>query len=348
MIILDGSYGEGGGQMLRTALLLSMLTGQPFRIEDIRRGRSNPGLKPQHLHVVQALRKMSDAQVEGLAPGALSLTFYPAPLRGGVYDLDIGTAGAIPLFLQTILPVAMFTGAPVTFTVTGGTDVRGAMSIDFWRYVLLPFLRPYALQLDLIVQRRGFYPTGGGRVQFTVSPALDQHNWPNQRARWPPLAIPARGELRQVQIYSLASRALGEQKVATRQASACYNHLHSKPPKPQIDYVETRSPGSVLTAVADYAQTRLGADALGERGKASEQVGVEAAERLNQEMQADGTVDVHTADNLMVWVALFGGGYSFAAPTGHITTNAWVIEHFLPGALRLENTELFGPASRAL
>jgi RNA 3'-phosphate cyclase len=345
MIILDGSYGEGGGQMLRTALLLSLLTDQPFRIENIRRGRSDPGLKPQHLHIVQALSQMSEVQVEGLAPGALALTFYPARLRGGAYEFDIGTAGAIPLFLQTLLPAAIFAGEPIAFTVTGGTDVRGAMTIDFWQTVLLPFLRPYALQLQLHVQRRGFYPAGGGRVLVTVSPALDQGNWPTQRAHFPPLAIPARGELRQVQVYSLASASLREQRVATRQASACYNRLHTKPAKPLIDYVEARSPGSVVTAIAEYTHTRLGADALGERGKASEQVGAEAAETLNQEMQAGGTVDVHTADNLMVWVALFGGGYSFAGPTGHITTNAWVIEHFLPGALRLEETELVGQAT---
>ena len=117
MIILDGSYGEGGGQMLRTALLLSLLTDQPFRIENIRRGRSDPGLKPQHLHIVQALRQMSEVQVEGLAPGALALTFYPARLRGGVYEFDIGTAGAIPLFLQTLLPAAIFAGEPIAFCV---------------------------------------------------------------------------------------------------------------------------------------------------------------------------------------------------------------------------------------
>ncbi|MDQ3247622.1 MAG: RNA 3'-terminal phosphate cyclase, partial [Chloroflexota bacterium] len=144
MLTLDGAHGEGGGQILRTALVLSLLTGQPFRIERIRQGRTPPGLKPQHVYILKALLQMSDARAEGVKPGASSLTFQPGTLRGGVYHLEIGTAGAIPLFLQTILPAALFAPSPIMLTVTGGTDVRGAMTMDFWQAVLLPFLQPYA------------------------------------------------------------------------------------------------------------------------------------------------------------------------------------------------------------
>lgn len=342
MITLDGSYGEGGGQILRTAFLLSLLTDQPFRIEQIRRGRPQPGLKPQHLHIGQALRQMSNARIEGLTPGSLTVTFYPGQLRGGNYALEIGTAGAIPLFLQTILPAAMFAAGPVTFVITGGTDVRGSMTIDFWRAVLLPFLQPYAQHISLTVARHGFYPRGGGEVRLQVIPKLTQANWRAQQQNLPALSIPARGELQQLQIYSCASVSLQERKVATRQASACYNHLPHKPQNPQIDYSATPSPGSSITVVAEYTHTRLGADALGEQGKRAEQVGQEAAEKLRQTMQSTATVDVHTADNLMVWVALFGGGYTFTETTGHIATNAWVIEQFLPGALHLETQHLKG------
>lgn len=342
MIVLDGSYGEGGGQMLRTSLVLSLLTGQPFRIERIRSGRSQPGLKPQHAHILKALLMMSDSGVDTMEPGATAVTFQPGRLQGGTFQLDVGTAGAIPLVLQTVLPAALFAPAPVSFTISGGTDVRGAMSMDFWRLVLLPFLLPYAERIELTVQRRGFYPKGGGRVLLHTVPALDQATWATKPSTAPALTIPERGEFRQLQIASYASRELRERQVAARQAAACQNRLALRPADVDVAHVETYSPGSVITAVAEYEQTRLGADALGERGKPSERVGQEAANTLKQEMESAATVDVHTADNLMIWVALFGGGYTFAGPTGHITTNAWVIEHFLPGALRLAGNSVAG------
>ena len=342
MIILGGAYGEGGGQILRTALFLSLLTDQPFRIENIRAGRPNPGLKPQHLHIIQALQQMGPVTVEGVRAGAMEVTFAPALLHGGDYTFDIGTAGAIPLFLQTLLPVTFFLGQPVSFTVTGGTDVRGAMTIHFWDSVLLPFLRPYAAHLAVTVEQHGFYPVGGGRVRVAVTPHFDQRQWREQVAAFPALALPERGSLARVRLVSLASKALRERRVTTRQAAA-FTTVFAKPlPETEMHYVDTRSPGSSMTAIAEFAHTRLGADALGERNKSSEQVGREAAERLQAEVDSGATVDLHTADNLMIWAALFGGHYTFAHPTGHITTNAWVIEQFLPGALRLDGKSMKG------
>ena len=342
MITLDGAYGEGGGQILRTALVLSLLTDQPFRIENIRAGRPNPGLKPQHLHILKALQQMGEIKAEGVQAGAREVTFWPGRLQGGDYQFDIGTAGAISLFLQTLLPVAMFVGEPVNFTVTGGTDVRGAMTIDFWREILLPFLRPYAAQLDLTVEQYGYYPVGGGRVHAAIIPHFNQSAWREQRVGWPTLTLTERGALQQVRLLSYASRQLRERRVTTRQAAG-FTTLFSKPlPITQLSYVDTRSPGSSVTAIADYEHTRLGADALGDKGKSSEQVGQEAAQRLQAEVQSEATVDIHSADNLLLWVALFGGSYTFAQLTGHITTNAWVIEQFLPGAVRLVGNQVIG------
>jgi len=156
------------------------------------------------------------------------------------------------------------------------------------------------------------------------------------------LAVVERGVLQRIRIFSLASRDLRERQVATRQAAACQNRLSGGPIQPVVAHVPSLSPGSIITAVADYTQTRLGVDVLGERGKSAEQVGQDAADALTAEMSARSTVDRHTADQLMLWVALFGGRYAFAERTGHITTNAWVIEHFLPGALRLEGNEVMG------
>ncbi len=344
MIYLDGSYGEGGGQILRSAFILSLLTDQPFRIENIRLGRPNPGLKPQHLHIGKALKEMSDCTIEGLAQGSLMLTFYPGAVRGGVYGFEIGTAGAIPLFLQTILPVAMFGDSSTTLTVTGGTDVRGAMTIDFWSMVLLPFLQPYAQRLELQVSTHGFYPVGGGKVKFRVAPHFAQSSWAAQRSQCPPLSIPERGELKRVRLISRADKALSERRVAERQLSSFKRAIKLDRLDAKSEYISAASPGCSLTAVAEYAHTRLGADALGEKNKPAEEVGKEAATMLASEMAGEGTVDVHSADNLMLWVALFGGDYSFAELTGHIETNAWTIEQFLPAALRIEGRRVSSSA----
>ncbi|MCC9076998.1 RNA 3'-terminal phosphate cyclase [Litorilinea aerophila] len=345
MLLIDGAYGEGGGQILRTALALSLLTDQPFRVENIRQGRLQPGLKPQHLHIVRALLQMSDARVDGLAPGAQRLSFWPGRLRAGHFHLDVGTAGAIPLMLQTLLPVAMFSPGPVTWSLTGGTDVRGAMTLDFWRMVLLPFLRPYARALSLDMERPGFYPAGGGRVTLRVEPRFRQPGRGDGLAlpRDLRLDIPSRGALVGIQVISRASSRLRARRVAERQLEAFAAGWSGQPVQPQVRYDDTRSPGSSLTAVALYSATRLGADALGERGKPAEEVGRDAARRLRAAVASDATVDVHTADNLMLWAALFGGSYTFPEVSGHITTNAWVIEHFLPGALQLRGRTLEAP-----
>ncbi len=342
MIVLDGAYGEGGGQILRTALVLSLLTGQPFCIENIRRGRSDPGLKAQHLHIVNALLQMSDSAADGLKLGAQTLSFAPGQLQGGVYAQAIGTAGAIPLFLQTILPAAMFADSSTTFTVTGGTDVRGAMTMDFWLTVILPFLQPYAHRLELQVKQYGFYPAGGGEVKLRVAPRMDQNNWRERRTECPPLTILARGELQRVRLFSVAAQELSGRRVAERQVSGFRKTVKVDKLAIKTSYVDAFSLGSSVTAVAEYEHTRLGADSLGEKTKPAEMVGQAAAQRLQGEMSGTGVVDLHTADNLLVWAALFGGSYTFAQMTGHIETNAWTIEQFLPGALKIEGNRVIG------
>ncbi len=342
MITLDGGYGEGGGQILRTALVLSLLTGEPFRIDRIRANRADPGLKPQHAQILTLLQQLADVEVDTTQPGAESLHFRPGRLVSGSYSAAIGTAGSISLVLQTILPVMLFAPGPIELTISGGTDVRGGMSFDFWRYVLLPFLRPYAEQIKLTVVRRGFYPRGGGQVILQVTPWLQQASWQREHQYAPALTIPERGPLEQIRLYSFASRDLRDARVATRQAAACQNQLRQGPVQVEAAHVESLSPGSVITAVAEYQQTRLGVDNLGARGVASERVGSIAAEALQQEMVSEATVDEHTADNLMIWVALFGGFYRFRKRTGHIETNAWTIQQFLPGALHLTETEVGG------
>jgi RNA 3'-phosphate cyclase len=330
--------------MLRTALLLSLLTDQPFRMENIRAGRANPGLKPQHLQIIKALQAMSESTANGAELGASTVTFVPGQLQGGSYSFDIGTAGATPLLLQTLFPALCFAGKPTAFTITGGTDVLGAMTIAFWQEVILPFLQPYAAAITFEVLQHGYFPVGGGRVHIAVTPYFSQADWQARRAEVPPVAITERGDIQAIQVLSHAANQLRDQRVATRQAAA-FTSILSKPlPKTKILYSPARSPGSSVTAIARFTHTRLGADALGARGKSSEEVGREAAHRLQAEVTGAATVDRHTADNLMVWAALFGGHYTFAEQTGHIKTNAWVINQFLPDSIKLTDSEVIGTA----
>ena len=336
MLYLDGGHGEGGGQILRTALVLSLLTGQAFAMENVRRGRPNPGLKPQHLHILKALQYLTESRVDGVAPGAMRLRFYPGPIRGGRHHVEIGTAGAIPLVLQTLVPVSIFAQEAVYFTITGGTDVRGAMTMDFWEAILLPFLRPFTDKLEFEVLRRGYYPQGGGQVRFSCEPSRDQNRTAATTGAFPSLALTGRGEFRGLHVISRASATLGSRRVAERQAGAFFAAMEQQETDVQIHYDRSSSVGSSITAWAEFADTRLGADALGQRGMPAEEVGRAAAGKLQQEIASPATVDVHAADNLMPWIALFGGSLYFSHLTGHLETNAWVIDQFLPGLLRLD------------
>ncbi len=172
-VFLDGFYGEGGGQIVRFALVLSLLTGRSFRIVNIRRGRRRPGLKPQHLHILKALLKLapgSRTEPEHLQVGLTELTFHPAEPRGGTLTVDFKTAGSIPLFLQTLLPTCVLSREGCRLRIIGGTDVPFSMTWDFWEQVVAPYSRLLTQHLAFRVETSGYYPAGGGWVQVAVTP----------------------------------------------------------------------------------------------------------------------------------------------------------------------------------
>lgn len=346
MLELDGAYGEGGGQIVRTALLLSLLTGRPFRAYNIRKGRSKPGLKPQHLHIVRTLLHLTSSRAEGAHLGSLELTFFPGPIGAGTLRVDIGTAGSISLFLQTLLPVSCFASGPVHLRVRGGTDVPGGMTFAYLAGVLVPFVRPFVRELRIQALRRGFYPKGGGEVELQVVPRFSRSAYPSfeafreaLRGSFRPLRILRRGTLRRIRGESLASTSLRNRRVAERQAGAARRILPQA--DIQVTYSPTLSPGSALTLIAEFEYTVLGADALGRRGVPAETVGQEAAEKLQAELEADATVDVHLSDNLIPWLALVGGAFRVREITSHTRTNIWVVEQFLGPTFRIRGREIW-------
>ena len=329
MLELDGSLGEGGGQMVRTALALSALTGLPFHMERIRAGRPRPGLKAQHLQAIKALQAICGAQVSPVATGTAELTFEPSPVQAGQYFFDIGTAGSISLLLQALIPPLLFAPGPTTLRLRGGTCGKWQPPVEYTQHVMLPYLQDFAT-IRLSIERRGYFPKGGGAVTVKIEPHFA--SW-KEAASLPPYAISVAPMPGRISGIAFASDSLAERRVAERMAEAARKELKDGGGQVQIstDYDPAYNPGAGIVLWAKGHQSRLGADALGERGKPAETVGREAAQRLNRALASGAPVDEHMADQLIPYLALRPGSrMCFPSPTGHLESNIEMTEQFLP------------------
>ncbi|MEM2916318.1 MAG: RNA 3'-terminal phosphate cyclase [Candidatus Woesearchaeota archaeon] len=296
MIELDGSLGEGGGQIVRTALALSIITQKPFHVVNIRQGRDTPGLKMQHLNCIKALQKLSESQAERALLGSTELKFIPAPLKGRSLAVDIETAGSITLFLQAVLLPCALSGKQMKIEVMGGTDVAWSMPIDYFKEVLVPQLRRWA-EIDVKVEKRGYYPAGNGKVVIRVKPKEEKK----------PIELLEQHNLVHIKGISHAAKSLEQARVAERQAHSAQQALSKLncPVSIRSEYADTLSLGSGITLWAVFSKRKddidvsnpviLGADCLGERGLPAEQVGKTAAERLLNAIESRAPVDIHLA-----------------------------------------------------
>jgi RNA 3'-terminal phosphate cyclase (ATP) len=300
LVEIDGSMGEGGGQILRTALALSAITGKPMRVYNIRARRDNPGLRPQHLTAVKAIAQICNARVKGAEVGSMTLEFYPSAIKGGSYIFDVGTAGSVPLVLQALLPVLAFADKPVIVKIRGGTDVPMAPTIDYVREVLARLTETLGYRFTVRVERRGHYPKGGGMVTVTV----DQ-----PPGGFKPRDFTERGELREIALRSHAVKL--PRHVAERQANSATAILREKlrvEPKVEIEHGEdTLGPGSGITIWAIFDNTVMGSDSLGAPGKRAEIVGEEAAIKLVEDVATGATLDRHASDMIPLYLALAKG-----------------------------------------
>ena len=328
MIEIDGSKGEGGGQILRSALTLSLLTGQAFRLENIRARRAKPGLMPKHLRAVQAAAQIGMAHVEGALPGSMSLTFEPGRIRPGHYLFDIGTAGATALVLQTVYLPLVFADRPSSVTVKGGTHVPFSPCFHYldrhWRW----FLAAAGINLSLEMERAGFYPPDGGIIHARIKP----------QARLKPLRFIERGRL--LNIRGISGVANLDPGVAERQRDEALRRLakRAEPCQIEIETLEAFSKGTVLLLLAEFEYSRACFFALGERGKRAEQVADEAVDALSEFLATDGALDPWITDQLMLPLALAHGESLLHTSrlTQHILTNADVIRNFLPVQIETE------------
>ncbi|QCW03000.1 RNA 3'-terminal phosphate cyclase [Natrinema pallidum] len=326
---LDGS--SAGGQFLRTALALSVLENEPVRLEHVRGDRPTPGLRHQHLAVLETMAELCEADVAGAELGAETIAFDPGleaadgsghgGLEGGTYAVDIGTAGSATLLCNALLPLATILESPLSVTVTGGTDVAWSPPLDYFRYVKLPLIRRFGVEAACEVDRRGFYPDGGGEVTLRLVPS-----------RLEPITLTERGPLEGLRISSIESESLADRDVASRQAEGALERLDSAAGLELTTRCETTtaspSPGSALVLRIDHGTGVAGFSALGERGKPAERVGEEAADAANRFLEGAAPVDRHMADQLLVCLALAGGRMRIPAVTDHVETRCTLLEAF--------------------
>jgi RNA 3'-terminal phosphate cyclase (ATP) len=329
---IDGSYGEGGGQILRTALALAALLGRPVTIDHIRANRPKPGLRPQHLRAVRALAEITAAGLQGDRENSTRLTFMPQKLRGGTFRFDIGTAGACTLLVAAVLPPLLFAPEPSEVVITGGTHVPFSPPYHYFAEVFLPVIAAMGGKVESKLGRWGWYPAGGGEIKLQITPCR----------RLKAMRLEERGELQSLQLLigltNLPAHIAGrEEETLQRQLTASGYRLESRLVTPT-----SAGQGNGLFLKAAFARTVVAFSALGRRGVPAEQVAGEVGHAWLTFVQSRAAVDLHLADQLIPYMALADGDSSLVTEqlSGHLLTNIRVVEQFLPVRFEVDEKEL--------
>lgn len=328
MIEIDGSQGEGGGQILRTTLALALITQTPVRLKNIRARRNKPGLRAQHVTCVEAAAAVGDTRVDGLEVGTRELTFEPKTIQPGEYLFDIGTAGSTSLVLQTILPALIRAPQPSRVDLRGGTHNAMAPPFEFLTRAYFPLLARMGPQVEGRLDRAGFFPKGGGKVSYRITPTR----------KLTPLELLERGETRAVSAEALLSRLsdhVGERELATIQAALDWPEdvCHLRKLK------KIKGPGNAVVLTVESEHVTEVVTAFGEKGVPAERVAGNAVSELSTYLGSAAPVGEHLADQLLLLLALAGGGRFRTLPlSGHTKTQILVIPKFLP--VRIETRPL--------
>ena len=325
VVEIDGSVGEGGGQMLRSALALSMMTGRPLRMKNIRAKRRKPGLLRQHLACVQAATQICSAQVHGATLGSLELEFVPGPIRGGDYHVAIGTAGSTMLVLQAVLPALLAAPEPSTLQLSGGTHNPMAPPFDFVERAFVGVLKRMGAEIEMYLERPGFYPAGGGSVSVAIDP---------KELR--PLELLQRGELRGRRACALVAGGIPEH-VAERELGTIRRRMGWSSSELHIEVCDhSVGPGNALTLELQCDHITEVFSGCGEAGVAAERVARGVIKETNQYLKRDVPVGQYLADQLLLPFVLAGGGsFRTSPPTQHTLTNIEVIQAFVATEIEL-------------
>jgi len=363
-ITIDGSHGEGGGQILRTALSLSLILSKPVEIINIRRGRPKSGLQPQHLTCVNACRDISDAHVEGNEiVGSTQLQFFPHVTKSGSFTFNVaekrGSAGSTSLILQTLLPPLIFGQHTVRLTLMGGTHVPWSPTFHYLKEVFLPVIEKMGCSVRPSIDRWGWYPIGGGVVHAEINPAsphipLNPPLPPFRKGGDPNppllkgeigglkgLTIEEKGRL--LKIWGMSAVSNLPVSIAERQRAEGLNSLKVLGVDTDIEVVSAPSPGkgTFFFIVAEYEGIKAGFSALGAIGKPAEEVAREACRAFFEYHDSNGAVEPHLADQLIPYMALADGPSSFTTTriTRHLLTNVWTVRQLMDVDIRVEGRE---------
>lgn len=332
MIAIDGSLGEGGGQVLRTALSLSMITGEPLTITNIRAKRRKPGLMRQHLTAVQAAATVCGASTDGHAPASTELVFRPGKIRHGRYAFSIGTAGSATLVLQTILPALLAERGESELILEGGTHNPLAPPYDFLERAFAPLLRRMGADIEVALERYGFYPAGGGKIRVRVA-----------GGELKPLSLSRQAGECTVQAVCLCS--VLPSAIPKREARVLQTRLPELGSRAEDRMVESAGPGNavvvdVACAADGGGEIREVFTAFGEKNVTAERVAASAASDAREYIDSAAAVGKHLADQLLLPMALAGGGeFTTLEPSSHTITNIEVIQAFLPLRFSLRKRE---------
>lgn len=337
MIEIDGSQYSGSGTIVRQAVAFSALTGQPVHIINARRGRPKPGLRHQHITVIQAIRELVNGTADGLTSGSQEVLFRPGVLKTGrQYMWDIGTAGSTTMLALAILPVLAFSSSPVKVELRGGLFQDYAPSVFHLEYIILQVLRRMGLQVELVMVRPGYVPKGDGILQLTVK---------SSQRPLQSLSLEQAGSIKRLWGIALSSH-LEERKVSERMAQAATAVLEEAGYHPEIELRHDRDshqPGAALGLFANLGNgVRLGADRAGTLRRSAESIGKHVAKQLLEDLKTGATLDRFAADQIVPFAALAGGESRFRVPaiTEHVLTNAWLAERFLGAQIKVENHSL--------
>jgi len=329
MILIDGSYLEGGGQIIRTSVALSAITGKPCKIINIRKGRKNPGLQAQHLKAIEAATKMCDAELKNAKIGSDWIEFTPNKIKNDNLSIDIGTAGSITLVLQTLIPLCIHADKEVELEIIGGTDVKWSPNIEYFQEVFCRNVEKMGIEIESEIIKYGFYPKGGGKIKVKIKPCK----------KLKPLNLIERGNVNRYDIRSIVSKSLEKARVAERQIEGA-KKIIPKFDCEYFEYVDAFSPGSTAHIHAHCDNSVLGSTVYGELGKPAEKIGEEVARNIMKQINSNSCLDEHMADQLLIYMALAGKSkVSVAEITNHCKTNIWVIEKFLPTKFEINEKE---------
>jgi RNA 3'-terminal phosphate cyclase (ATP) len=330
MITIDGSRGEGGGQILRTSLALSLVTGKPFHMERIRARRPKPGLRRQHLTAVLAAAEVGQAEVEGAEIESREIVFAPGEVRPGEYRFDVGTAGSTTLVLQTVLPALMIAGGPSRLTILGGTHNIHAPPVDFLQRAFLPLVARIGPKVHVTLERPGFYPLGGGCIRVEIEPR------PGPQLRR--LDLVERGRIVRREARGVVSKL--PMHIAEREVDVVRRRMSWPAESVSTREVESVGPGNVVTVEIQSEHVTEVFTGFGQKGVPAEKVAAAVVREARHYLKAGVPVGEHLADQLLIPMALGGGGrFRTLEPTSHTTTNIETLGCFLDVAVSTEKLE---------